>query len=273
MDLIRQIYWKSSSYWKRVQILVDYAKLRLIYRINPGYLKPLTLAGFRIEYGDLRQLVQLYREVFVKSIYRANPTSPVHRIVDAGANIGLTTLFYRQQYPDAEIIAFEAHPDTFSYLEKNIGNNNIRGVSLNNVAVGDQAGTISFFTSTNMKNADIGASAIKGHVEYFHGTAQTREITVPCELLSDYLGTGVDILKIDIEGSESRVFLDLEGKLDLVSNIVMEYHYHFTYSGNELSGILRALEGGSHVYTIVCGRSRRLSKEKTYTIISQLVSK
>lgn len=47
-----------------------------------------------------------------------HPKSP-RVIVDAGANIGLTSVFYSNKYPRAKIFAIEPEPSNFELLKKN----------------------------------------------------------------------------------------------------------------------------------------------------------
>src|SRR6478735_7707633 len=47
--------------------------------------------------------------------YRVKPTV----IVDCGANIGLATIFFKNKFPDATIIAVEPESSNFKVLQKN----------------------------------------------------------------------------------------------------------------------------------------------------------
>ena len=50
---------------------------------------------------------ETFEEVFIKSIYNINlPFNPTN-IVDAGANVGLSTLFFKLKYPHATVDAIE----------------------------------------------------------------------------------------------------------------------------------------------------------------------
>jgi FkbM family methyltransferase len=171
-------------------------------------------------------------------------------IVDAGANIGLATLFFKTQYPGAKIKAFGPNPQTFAYLKKNIESNGVTDTEIYNAALGDEDSSITIYLSSNMVSGDIGVSAIKQHVEYFHESGTTSELTVPCKKLSTYIDGDIDLLKLDIEGSEAKVVRELVARLSQIKNLVMEYHYHFTYSDNLLSQIISAMEDSGHLYQL-----------------------
>lgn len=65
------------------------------------------------------------REVFVDQNYD-NPRKtgdPVRRVVDLGANIGCSCLYWVREYPGCTIEAFEPHPVHLSLLQENLRRN------------------------------------------------------------------------------------------------------------------------------------------------------
>lgn len=253
----------------KIQIFMDGWKLKFIKKFKLPHKKVIKLLGHKIHFGNIKQLSQIYHEIFIEKIYSCqlgnNPT-----IIDAGANIGLSTIFFKIKFPDAKIIAFEPHPDTFKLLKLNIEKNEIKNVEIHNVALSGKEETIKFFSSSDMPLADIGMSTIKQHVEYFHlKKGNTIEINVPSKKLSTFIEDKVDLLKLDIEGSECEVISELDVLLSKINNIIMEYHYHYTYSNNPLSKIIQNLIENSHIYKIFPTTfSKKLDLEGTYTICS-----
>ncbi|NJM78804.1 MAG: FkbM family methyltransferase [Flavobacterium sp.] len=65
-------------------------------------------------------------------------------MLDIGANIGLSILFFKELYPKAELIAFEADPKIFGYLENNVHGNGYEDVTLINKAVWYENTTLNF---------------------------------------------------------------------------------------------------------------------------------
>src|SRR5262245_52396786 len=60
-----------------------------------------------------------FDKVFLTEEYKLPfDTSPM-AIVDAGANIGMATLYFAKTYPHAHILAIEPAPENFRILEKN----------------------------------------------------------------------------------------------------------------------------------------------------------
>ena len=76
-----------------------------------------------------------YREIFGKNIYEFKTNNPKPIILDCGANMGLSILFFSKKYPNAEIIAFEPDETVLPFLEKNIISQNIKNVELCKKAV------------------------------------------------------------------------------------------------------------------------------------------
>jgi len=119
---------------------------------------------------------------------------PGDTVVDVGANIGALTLLAASLVgPAGRVVAFEAHPRIFRYLEANLRMNGASAVQARNVAAGDQAETIRF---SDHRADDQNAVSERGGV------------AVPCERLDSALaGVGeVQLLKVDTEGFEKFVF-------------------------------------------------------------------
>jgi predicted O-methyltransferase YrrM len=66
-------------------------------------------------------------------------------ILDIGANIGITSLYYANKYPEAKIYSFEPVPVNYELLEKNL--KEYENVKTFNVALGAQDGELDIFVS------------------------------------------------------------------------------------------------------------------------------
>lgn len=76
------------------------------------------------------------------------------------------------------------------------------------------------------------------------------ESQVEAVLLSSYLDRTVDLLKLDVEGAELKVLRELAGKrkLDLIQQMIVEYHYDLSNPDNSLGELLRILEESGFRY-------------------------
>lgn len=205
---------------------------------------PLNIAGFKVSYFHLHQITCLFREIFLNAqyLFQADVDQPF--IVDCGSNIGLSILFFKRLYPKAHVIGFEPDPDTFSILQKNIEQNHLTGVDLYQCALGDEEGSVNFFHNHQEK----GSLMMSIHRERLEG----ERIEVPARLLSSFVTREVDLLKMDIEGSETVVLPELVVgmKLSNIKQIHLEYHHHIKQCEDNLSAILRLFESNNFGYRI-----------------------
>lgn len=153
-------------------------------------------------------------EIFVLGIYEWPFQEPVQTIVDAGAHVGGTSLWFTARYPGARIIAIEPHPETFTRLREN---------------------------ARQCTDVELVAAALhveNGHVDLFCGDQSWAASLVPAKnlrtrhrvpaitldrLVCERNLEQIDILKLNIEGSETAI-LRSTGILDRVRTIVFEYH-------------------------------------------------
>lgn len=248
----------------------DYLKLTIYKFFNYSAGNKIKLAGYTVHFGNISQLKLLYKEIFVKENYKCE-ISDTPYIIDGGANIGLAVLYFKKHFPRAKIIAFEPNADSFECLKKNVESNKLDGVEIYRAALSDKEGTLTFYTSSDMPSADVGASAVKGHVDHYHSTkGKIIEVTVPCKNLSPFMHRRVDLLKLDIEGSEGLVIKEMADQFNKVDNLIMEYHYQADNADNKLSDILKVIENSGHVFFIsLIGRSAQLKKVNSYLIQSK----
>lgn len=230
----------------RGRLLADYTKwVREAKRGNPT--NPAHIAGMTLHYGDPFQFRITFREIFIGRTYEllGGPVSP-QRILDAGANIGLATLFFAREYPGVEIHAFEPSSAAFEMLERNVADNQINA-QLHRCAVGPEDGEAEFFYLADV-DGDIGHSASRELRDVFEDPQRLRSHAVIVKSIDDLLLRGVDILKLDIEGGEGALLPAIASRLANVKNLVMEFHH---IPGTALLGdTLNILEGAGHHYTI-----------------------
>lgn len=86
------------------------------------------------ETNNIKSFLNQYYMIFYKENYffRASDT-PL--IIDCGANIGLSNLYFSTLYPNSKIISFEADPTIYEICKKNLMFQNITNVELVNEAV------------------------------------------------------------------------------------------------------------------------------------------
>ena len=161
----------------------------------------------RNESSDFSVFTQIILEKEYKSVVdifnRLN--LPVNRIVDAGANVGFSSLYLSAYYPEAHFICLEPHPGNFTALTRNINQNISKNkFSLIQKALWHQhvllSGDNSFRDGKDWSFSVKEAGKSAGDIE---GITMER-------LLEDHDLNEVDFLKIDIEGAEAQLFSDEE---------------------------------------------------------------
>jgi FkbM family methyltransferase len=154
-------------------------------------------------------------EIFGRRNYAfvSDKESPL--ILDCGANIGLSCIYFKRCYPASRITAFEADPDICDILRHNLELYAFADVDVLNCAVWDSNAKVDF----------VPEGGFSGRVPLpSERIANSLKKTIPAVRLRDYLKVPVDFLKIDIEGAETRVLVDCAPQLQNVNRCFVEYH-------------------------------------------------
>jgi FkbM family methyltransferase len=196
-----------SAYLSTLRSTTSQRELSLRLRIDS------TVFPFRMRQSD----VFVLEEILLQRQYDLRtPPGPAPTIIDAGANIGLTVLWFLAQYPDAVIHAFEPAPDNYRLLRANVAP--FERVSTAPVAVGAAASDVVLHLASHGAMHSLKDQADEGQ----------GAITVGCIALGSYLAAQgierVDLLKMDVEGSELDLLVGLGDRLDSVRTLVGEMH-------------------------------------------------
>jgi len=178
----------------------------------------------------------LKSEVFTQGVYYFESDNPRPRIIDAGAHIGLSTLYFKKIFPFSHIISLEPNPLTFSLLEKNIFENQVQDVELHQAALAAGAEKSTFFMDDTENEWFSTAGFSPGA---WNGMQNSKQISVETLQLASFLDKTVDFLKMDIEGAEQEVLLASGDQIKQVKKIIIEFH---TVPHQSLSKILEFLQ-------------------------------
>jgi FkbM family methyltransferase len=167
--------------------------------------------GKRPYYPDEASFISMRDEIFNKEIYKFNTLKKAPVILDCGANIGLSCIYFKRLHPQAKITAFEPDPDIFSYLKKNIALFGLDDVTLKQMAVSDTNGSTTFMsTGTDSGRIDQPDNG--------------KKIKVETTKLAKFLDHPIDLLKMDIEGHEVQTLLSCGDRIQNVRYVFCEYH-------------------------------------------------
>jgi FkbM family methyltransferase len=179
------------------------------------------LGTYSVTFDNSEEYHRLKNEIFTHHQYYFETENPQPVIIDAGAHIGLATLYFKKNYPGAVITAIEPQLANFKLLEKNIWDNDLSNVETHQVALSDKMGTAKFFQDVS---DDKWYSTASFTPRAWNGQQSSQEVTVPTQPLSDFITGPIDLLKMDIEGAEVHVLHAAVNKLHLVKYMMVEYH-------------------------------------------------
>jgi FkbM family methyltransferase len=175
--------------------------------------------GLALHVPDAASFLASYREIFLDRSLAFPWEGPTPRILDLGANLGLSVAYFKRRHPNARITAFEADPEVYRYLEENVRENRLGDVELRNEAVWDEPGRVSFRPDGADGGRALPADAAGGNA----GTIDVPAIDLRA-FLSDRADRAFDVIKMDIEGAESRVLPAISDRLGGVRYLFVEYH-------------------------------------------------
>jgi FkbM family methyltransferase len=212
-------------------------------------LKTRKIDGISFSFLNEKEFGCLYHEIFKTEGWRFIAKTPSPFILDCGAHIGISVLYFKKLYPRAKIVAFEPNPDTFKLLELNIRQNNLSDVELVNAALSNSTEEIDFYISEETSDPSTWAWGNSGVKSTSNSLNTHKTIKVPTVQLSSYINQAIDFLKLDIEGMEEIVLKEIEDKLCFVEQLAIEVQSN-TSEFNSLQNILSILSRERFIFAI-----------------------
>jgi FkbM family methyltransferase len=230
----------TINYWTRQYGLIDGPRTALQFKLGERSRKlfPLTLPDFTAPIWLRGGTVdtRVFFQVLVHKGYDISDTAQGKElrgryecliasgeqplIIDCGANIGLTSIWYSRQFPEARIIAIEPDQSNLEIASRNL-------VAYPNVRL-VKGGVWDRPSQLCIVNPDAEAWAF----QVDEGKGSIPAFTI------DQLSEGKPILiaKIDIEGAEKALFRSNIGWMDRTDLIAIELHdWLFPHTGTSQS--------------------------------------
>jgi FkbM family methyltransferase len=170
--------------------------------------------------GFADTLVEVFALETYAQGYRPRTT---HTVLDLGAHVGIVSAWLALQAPGIRVFAYEPFAENLTYLRANVAP--WPSITISAEAIG-QSGRRSM-TAVGSRSVD-----------HQLGTTTQGGATVDVISLGEAIrraGT-VDLLKMDIEGSEAEAFADPVPELSAVRCAAIEWHEHIR------SGVLQLLK-------------------------------
>jgi FkbM family methyltransferase len=223
VELLRRIHRKlgikyridrCTRYAQRFGIRGAIATHRRIWTKNPD-IQEIAIPGFahpvavRTGTADASTL----EKIFVWNGYDLDYPEGVKLVIDAGANIGLSAVFFATRFPQATIIAIEPERANHQLLLRNTA---------------PYPHVIPLRAALWSDDTMIGLSNPDDHVDSYRYTReasqdQVQAFSVPT-VMAKFGIEGADVLKIDIEGAEAAVFNGRPEWVERVRMFIVELH-------------------------------------------------
>jgi FkbM family methyltransferase len=184
--------------------------------------------------------ISVYKEIFIQNEYDYYYNNNPCIIVDAGANIGLSAVFYANKFPNSKILAIEPEDSNFNLLKKNVAQ--YKQIHPIQAALWHEEGTLSVTDIHSGHWGFLVDSETSNNSNNYTVSQSVKSITIN-SILKDYNISKIDILKIDIEGAEKEVFKDTSYWINKVDSIVIELHERMKV------GCCRSFYNGSNGFT------------------------
>lgn len=141
--------------------------------------------------------INVFEQIFVRQEYNFPIDIKPKLIIDGGANVGYASIFFANKFQEAQIIAVEPEKSNFEILTENISY--YPNIKIIESAIWDE--------DTYLKIKDVGLGKWGFMVEKAQSDESNsfKAVTIQT-LLADSGYEKIDILKLDIEGSEKEIF-------------------------------------------------------------------
>jgi FkbM family methyltransferase len=139
---------------------------------------------------------------------RERMISPGDVVFDCGSHQGMTTVLFSKWVGESgKVVAFEALPENYEVLKRNLELNGATNVEAVHAAVGSEKGTATLDVrpNANVSTGDFG-------------------MTVPMICLDEYADRRPNLLKIDVEGYEAELLKGARKIMATRPKVILELH-------------------------------------------------
>jgi len=190
-----------------------------------------------------------FTEIIQQEVYRDVVTAvrDCHTVIDLGANIGLASCYFAHQFPNCKILAVEPNSSNYGVLQLNV----------ERLVANGRCRTLRAAVWSSEKLLTGEALGDPDHFSAFavhEPAAASDEAAIAgwpmSKIIADSGFERVDLLKVDIEGAEVKLFQGNMDWLHQVRTIAIEFHDNsreesrFDHLMNEYG--FRVVDSGSH---------------------------
>lgn len=162
-----------------------------------------------------------YEQVILNREYEFDVNRKPGIILDAGANIGLTSIYFSNTFPEATIFALEPEKSNFDLMKENV--RRYKNITPIHGALWDKQEEIDLIDPGQghwgfMVEKDADHNRLAAEISH-----RVQGWTVDQIIKKNHIES-IDILKMDIEGAELEVFSDPSSWIGDVGALIVELH-------------------------------------------------
>ena len=152
-------------------------------------------------------------------------------VLDIGANIGFSTLKFKEINNNLNILAFEPQVSMYKLMVKNIRTNNIKNVKVYNFGLSNENQKHNFHSNINYPG--------NGSIKKLQPKLKTNKKMIKFIKGDNLIKNKIDFIKIDTEGSELLVLKGLEKTIKkykpvILCEILNKWTHVFNINPNEI---------------------------------------
>ena len=180
--------------------------------------RPITINGYQVYVRTNTSDLSVALSSFSDKEYDHIKLSSPETIVDAGANIGTSSIFFAFKYPAARIFAIEPESSNFELLKMNTR-------SYSNI-VPIQAAIWSEDCTRTLQDRFTGpwGYTVSETISEIGPTGQKIKCVTVNSLMREYGIKRIDLFKMDIEGGEKDVLEHSQDWINCVDTLTVELH-------------------------------------------------
>jgi len=175
--------------------------------------------------------IEIFPSEFVRLVREHFADADIRTIVEIGSLNGADSLYFKERFPHARVVAIEGLAENFEKYMKQL-----EGIECVNATVADHNGETVF----HVKN-------VNGiHSIFDRGARYGRERrTVQCSRLDSIFDEPIDMMKIDVEGATYEVLVGLGDLLPQAKAMHIETEDYPFFDGQRLHDEVAALLEGA----------------------------
>jgi FkbM family methyltransferase len=201
----------------------------IFFLMLPAFLRPRTALKVRlydhpfcVPRGDLAGFGAMLQQIIVADQYHTNLLKDTDSVVDAGANMGIFSVFVAHNHPRCKVYAFEPTPATVDVLKENT--KYYPNVKVFGCGLGEKSRAASLVIVEDGTGNYIGEGGI------------------PVEIKAiDDLNIPMNFLKMDTEGYEANILKGAAETIKKYKPIVAMSAYHRPNDKTELPALLNSI--------------------------------